>query len=177
ADAAQLGEQLIVLDGDERVTALVGDPAAVLGELGTSLAPGELLPAELAQLISNRADRARGRYAAQFHSSVETGGQRVSVRSFVGEFPDANRILEIKLEQEALGPDLAAELQITPREAEVANLLARGLSDPLIAECLAISPHTVKRHVEQIYAKLGVGSRWEALARLLVPIPPSDDPR
>lgn len=176
-EAAPAGEQLIVLDADDRVTALVGDPATLLGKLGTALAPGEPLPAELAGRIASRSDEAHGWYAGHRYFSVETGGKPVSVRSFAGEFPDAIRILEIREEKDALGPDLAAELQITPREAEVANLLARGLSDQLIAERLTISPHTVKRHVEQIYAKLGVGSRWEALALLLVPAPVVGEPK
>jgi DNA-binding NarL/FixJ family response regulator len=53
---------------------------------------------------------------------------------------------------------------ITPREQEVLQLLAQGLSNKLIAARLAISEHTVKFHVNAILGKLGAQSRTEAIA-------------
>jgi ATP/maltotriose-dependent transcriptional regulator MalT len=53
---------------------------------------------------------------------------------------------------------------LTARELEVLNLLAGGLSNPLIAERLVVSEHTVHRHVANIYTKLGVSSRAAAVA-------------
>lgn len=51
---------------------------------------------------------------------------------------------------------------LTPREVEVLVLLARGLSNRIIAERLVISPKTVNAHVEHIYTKLGVSTRPSA---------------
>jgi DNA-binding CsgD family transcriptional regulator len=51
---------------------------------------------------------------------------------------------------------------LTPREAEVLRLLARRWTNPEIAQALSLSPHTVHRHVANIFAKLGIGSRREA---------------
>jgi DNA-binding NarL/FixJ family response regulator len=59
----------------------------------------------------------------------------------------------------ALAP-LAEEL--TPREREVLQLLAQGLSNRAIAYQLDISEHTVKFHVNAIMNKLGAQSRTEA---------------
>jgi DNA-binding CsgD family transcriptional regulator len=56
---------------------------------------------------------------------------------------------------------------LTPREAEVADLLARGLSNAAVARRLDISPHTARHHTQRVLAKLGVHSRAEATARLL----------
>ncbi|HEX4034071.1 MAG TPA: helix-turn-helix transcriptional regulator [Solirubrobacteraceae bacterium] len=56
----------------------------------------------------------------------------------------------------------------TPREREVATLLARGLSRAEIAETLVVSPHTVEDHVKNLYAKLGVASRQELVARVFL---------
>jgi DNA-binding NarL/FixJ family response regulator len=53
---------------------------------------------------------------------------------------------------------------LTEREAEIANLLARGLSNSDIAKTLFISEKTVKNHINRIYAKLAVTSRAEAIA-------------
>jgi DNA-binding NarL/FixJ family response regulator len=63
---------------------------------------------------------------------------------------------------------------LTARELQVLRMLAEGLANKEIAERLGISDHTAKFHVAQILAKLGAGSRAEAVAagirRGLVPI-------
>jgi LuxR family maltose regulon positive regulatory protein len=51
---------------------------------------------------------------------------------------------------------------LSAREVEVLGLIARGLSNKHIARELALSPHTVKRHVAHILEKLDVGSRSQA---------------
>ena len=54
---------------------------------------------------------------------------------------------------------------LTARECEVLDLVADGATNAVIAERLWISPATVRKHLENIYAKLDVGSRTAALAR------------
>lgn len=54
---------------------------------------------------------------------------------------------------------------LSTRELEVLRLLARGASNSEIAATLVISPHTAKRHVANILAKLDVGTRAEATSR------------
>ena len=54
---------------------------------------------------------------------------------------------------------------LTPREAEVAALVARGLSDAMIAERLVVSRRTAEHHVGAILAKLGIHSRRELADR------------
>ena len=53
---------------------------------------------------------------------------------------------------------------LTPREREVLGLVAQGLSDAQIAERLALSPHTVHRHVANVRTKLRLPSRAAAVA-------------
>ena len=53
---------------------------------------------------------------------------------------------------------------LTARELEVLHLIAEGRSNRDIAEVLVLSPRTVKRHVEDIFDKLGVSSRAAATA-------------
>ncbi len=54
---------------------------------------------------------------------------------------------------------------LTPRESEVLQLLAEGLTNRAIALVLGISEHTVKFHVNAILGKLGAQSRTEAVVR------------
>jgi DNA-binding CsgD family transcriptional regulator len=62
---------------------------------------------------------------------------------------------------------LGLALGLTPREAEVAQLLARRLTDREIADMLFISPKTAGNHVGSILAKLGVADRREAAALVI----------
>ena len=54
---------------------------------------------------------------------------------------------------------------LTPRELEVLELLAQGLSNKRIGERLGISEHTAKFHVNSILGKLGARTRAEAIVR------------
>jgi LuxR family maltose regulon positive regulatory protein len=54
---------------------------------------------------------------------------------------------------------------LSPRELEVLALIEAGNSNQAIAARLFISLPTAKRHISNIYAKLGVDSRTQAVAR------------
>jgi DNA-binding NarL/FixJ family response regulator len=54
---------------------------------------------------------------------------------------------------------------LTPRELDVLEMLAEGLSNKMIAYRLSISEHTAKFHVNSILAKLHSGTRTEAVMR------------
>jgi PAS domain S-box-containing protein len=62
----------------------------------------------------------------------------------------------------------AGRLQLTEREREVITLVASGLQSGDIAECLFLSPETVKSHVHNALAKLGAHTRAHAVAIALV---------
>ena len=53
---------------------------------------------------------------------------------------------------------------LTSREVDVLRLLPRGLSNAEIADALFVSPRTVQTHLSNLYGKLGVGGRAEAIA-------------
>ena len=61
--------------------------------------------------------------------------------------------------------DAALVEHLTPRERQVIELAARGLSNRAIAARLNISDHTVKFHLSTIYGKLGVATRAEAVVQ------------
>lgn len=53
---------------------------------------------------------------------------------------------------------------LSPRETEVLRLVASGMTDREIADTLSISEHTVGRHLQNLFAKLGVSTRAAAAA-------------
>lgn len=55
------------------------------------------------------------------------------------------------------------EVQLTTREIEVLEQLSKGLNYNLIAENLILSPYTIRKHIENIYKKLQVHSKIEAI--------------
>ncbi|HHV99185.1 MAG TPA: response regulator transcription factor [Clostridiaceae bacterium] len=54
---------------------------------------------------------------------------------------------------------------LTERETEVLNLIAEGMSNKEIADCLNITVNTVKGYIKNIYEKLGVSRRVQVVAR------------
>jgi DNA-binding NarL/FixJ family response regulator len=55
--------------------------------------------------------------------------------------------------------------ELTPRELEVLELIAQGLTNSAIAEKLVLSPKTVRNQVSTIFSKLQVANRAEAIVR------------
>lgn len=55
--------------------------------------------------------------------------------------------------------------ELTPREREVLDLIAQGLSNPQITARLYLSPKTVRNHISSIFAKLQVADRAQAIVR------------
>lgn len=83
----------------------------------------------------------------------------------------AGRRMLAKEAVEALTQDDSTETSIgrdlTLREREVLNYLAKGLTNPEIAQQLSVSRSTIKAHVSNILSKLGVSNRAAAIALAL----------
>jgi ATP/maltotriose-dependent transcriptional regulator MalT len=60
-------------------------------------------------------------------------------------------------------PESAASDLLSARESEVLRHIARGLTNREVAEQLFVSENTIKTHLNNIYAKLGVRRRTEAI--------------
>ena len=59
------------------------------------------------------------------------------------------------------------QVMLSPREQEIARMVAKGYPNKTIAAVLDISSWTVGTHLRRIFAKLGVGSRAAMVAKLL----------
>ena len=109
---------------------------------------------------------ARAAVRARLRAALESDGVRVA-----GEAGTLDEALGIEPPADAFvferddDHDGRAPETLTPREREVLEWLAEGLTNRAIAARLGISDHTVKFHVASIYGKLGVSTRAEAIRR------------
>jgi DNA-binding NarL/FixJ family response regulator len=88
-------------------------------------------------------------------------------KGFSQTVEEAVRSYEPPSEPPAAEPASAKEdplAALTDREREVLSLLAQGHTNRQIAEALTITPNTVKKHVDHVLQKLGVGTRSAAAA-------------
>jgi LuxR family maltose regulon positive regulatory protein len=78
----------------------------------------------------------------------------------------ANTSAERKDEDQQLGATGAGDAPLTPKEREILTLVAGGLQNREIGERLGITEGTVKWHMQQIFMKLGVRRRAQAISVL-----------
>jgi len=76
----------------------------------------------------------------------------------------ASQLMRRLREPDEIEPALPSS-DLTARELEVVELLARGMDNPEIAQALHLSQHTVKNHVSSILVKLQVANRIQAAVR------------
>jgi DNA-binding CsgD family transcriptional regulator len=139
------------------VELVAGDPAAALSSLRQASQVWQELEAPYEEastrVLIGRACQVLGDEDA---FALELDAAR-SVFEALGATPDLARL-------EALSgvPSAGDTHGLTPRELEVLRLVASGKSNREIAAALVISEHTVARHVQNIFTKLGVPSRTAA---------------
>jgi DNA-binding CsgD family transcriptional regulator len=137
-----IGAAVILLESDARV-AFASSAARKLidryfGETGNRL------PDLLASWL-----REQGRTATGEPLSIDAGD-----RSLVVELVDGALLLE----------ERGCLPRLTSREREILELVAEGRTNSEIAEHLWVSPGTVRKHLDNVYAKLGVHTRTAAAA-------------
>lgn len=108
-------------------------------------------------------------HLVRYHDDCESRTRRALRKTaFQSVFEQGTRLsyddaLDFALERETPGggPEIPAALPspLTPRETEIAGLVAQGLSNKEIAAALVISRRTAEGHVEHILGKLGFNSR------------------
>ena len=155
-DAA--GRFLLATDRQGRVLWWTPQAARLLASQGDG---GGLLPEAIRGWIAKQSPDASGRgmivpgasgTALEVHPIGQVGHDELLLR-VVPVNPSAEETL------------LKERLSVTAREAEVLLWISRGKANRDIAQILGLSPKTVNKHLEQIYAKLGVENRAAAAAQ------------
>ena len=99
---------------------------------------------------------------------VEMSPLREGARIGIG--PDAELIFTLRddtLPRHLRETKEAVANPLTPRELEIARLVAKGLTNPQVAEQLGVKPRTVSSHLDNVYARLKLTGR-AALTRWLI---------
>ena len=158
------GRYLLATDTSGGVLWCTPQSAKLLSLAFCDFHEGYLLPANVREWLQKRG-RADVKSASN-SIALETPARAPKLQlSYVGELGSEEillRLIEGDLENDNLV--LKHKLQLTQRESEVLMWIARGKSNRDIAEILSLSPRTVNKHLEQIYAKLGVENRASAAA-------------
>jgi LuxR family maltose regulon positive regulatory protein len=105
---------------------------------------------------------AAGPLLTAFHDSVERTGRWRELIPFIDKLIGGWRSRNGSASLQMPGSSLAETL--SNREGDILKFIAQGLSNKEIAKTLAIAPETVKSHVKQIFVKLGVEKRAQAVA-------------
>jgi len=119
-----------------------------------------VLPPSLLQWL----EQARGKGSAKSQAASLPDNPQLRFY-YMGETAPNEFLLRLSKEAgTALPPEFTSELGLTTREGEVLAWLSKGKTNRDIAQILGLSPRTVDKHLEQIYAKLGVENRTAAAA-------------
>lgn len=98
---------------------------------------------------------------------IEVPGSRLAVRRFSEGGTSGPVMLLLEEKVDLASPEPLQKLGLTPREAEVLFWLTQGKSSPEIGIILGAAANTVKKHVQNIFLKLGVDNRTAAAMRAL----------
>ncbi len=89
----------------------------------------------------------------------------IRLKTYVAGLLDASRGSPATATTSSQGPAPGQVERLTPRELQVLQLIAAGNSNQSIADKLVITVSAVKKHTSNVFGKLSVGSRTQALAR------------
>ena len=135
-----------------------GDPHAALGPLHESCTQLERLsaPYELA--------RTRVELGRACRELGDTDGAASELETARDTFARLGAALDLDRVDRIAGQAPPEPAGLSPRELEVLALVAGGSTNREIAAVLVVSPHTVRRHLQNAFRKLGVSSRAAAAA-------------
>ncbi|WTR14436.1 helix-turn-helix transcriptional regulator [Streptomyces sp. NBC_00138] len=172
---AEHGPGLLLFDAQDRLLSVNDDARSFLDELptgpGVVTALGVRVPAWIhstaAQARAVAQDRGRG--TARVRARTRAGRWLVChascLRDASGMLGAAAVVIEPAKTSEIV-PLVMDAYELSEREVQVTQYIARGLSTAEIAKQLFLSPHTVRDHIKAIFEKVGVSSRGELVGRI-----------
>ena len=159
------GKFLLAASHTGRVLWYTPQAAKLLGDAFSNFDREDyVLPQDVQAWLHQCAAAQRGAEPVSFNLKARNSslGMRLIYIAQIGPDEYLLRLLQGEIDDDRTL--LKQKLTVTEREAEVLLWIARGKSNRDIAEILDLSPRTVNKHLEQIYAKLGVENRASAAA-------------
>jgi len=157
---------VVVLDGQGQVTWKTSKARLWLNEYFEHPEDAAGLPPVLTTWIAQQLERPRTEDAGEF--TIVAGKRELRLRLTASRKAGEYVLLMDERELPADAADaLAAAYQLTAREGEVLQWLAKGKTNRDIGEILGMAPRTVNKHLEHVYVKLGVETRAAATALVL----------
>jgi LuxR family maltose regulon positive regulatory protein len=104
-----------------------------------------------------------GTLLSSFQESAHRTGLSAKLLAYVEGL--AGRWRELHIPEPATTPTSTIAAALSPRERGILELIGHGQSNKEIARDLGIAPETVKSHVKNIFAKLAVERRAQAISR------------
>jgi DNA-binding CsgD family transcriptional regulator len=131
----------------------------------TSTSP---LPVRVGRWMDHQQARFEGEGSLELPKPLraEIDGRRVVLRFLPGQGAHPGALL-LREERRRQQPRKLDTLGLTPREAEIVACVIKGETNASIGESLHVSPATVKKHLDNIYVKLGVRGRGRLTAFVL----------
>ena len=171
-DAAASAAELTAIADAHDIPAFRAGAALASGAV--SLAQGDV-PAALERLRSAttayqelrlpcEAATARSLYGQALRAGGDEDGARAELRAALAAFERLGAVPDARATARLLDGPEALPSGLTARECEVLRLVAAGKTNRDIAVELVISEHTVARHLQNMFAKIGVSSRAAATA-------------
>jgi len=156
------GRYLFAVNGQGKIEWATPQAQRLLSENLASLADEEfVLPEPMLQWLE-QVQKGKAKSKTQAASFPENEQLRLQ---YMGKLGPNEFLLRLAKDSSADTPaEFSSELGLTTREGEVLSWLSKGKTNRDIAQILGLSPRTVDKHLEQIYAKLGVENRTAAAA-------------
>ena len=158
---------LLMLGAHDEVEVITPPAIALLEQLAREDPAHRTVPAAAIALAADVRNRGRaGRSAPPLHVPTSSGWLTLH-----GSLPDGDASGRVAIVVQRTGDEYALPLRLeafglTPREREVATLVARGLDTAAIAEQLVISSYTVQDHLKAVFDKTATRSRRQLLAQV-----------
>ncbi|MFJ9692708.1 helix-turn-helix transcriptional regulator [Kitasatospora sp. NPDC101183] len=166
------GPAVLVLDRSNRLQALSGPAEELLARLADPTPSSLTVPTAVAMAAERARRAAHGLSTPRTPVRVWTRDERwyllhgSALRG--GGTADAVTVVASSASPAEVVPLHLAAYGLTAREQEVALLLVRGSDTRDVSRLLAMAPYTVQDHLKSVFAKTGVSSRQELIARLML---------
>jgi DNA-binding CsgD family transcriptional regulator len=174
--AADRGPGLMIFNPAGELLSLNDDAAAWLEELAGDPAGETIFGVRLPMVVVSTLMRARAVAAGRDHRSARARMRSNAsdrwlvchascLRDETGGIGNTALVIEPATASE-IAPIITEAYELSPREREITQLIARGLGTSDIAAALHLSTHTVRDYVKTVFDKVGVSSRGELVAKL-----------